>query len=134
MRVDQLVYSFTKTIGGVVAQVGDRIYGLELPQDVILPTIKILCLGDIGDLSHSGNSGRVEFRAQIDAYGPYTAAGYEIAAELAQELDGGFVGCDIVIGGVRLCAGQLVGRQRFTEIALDAYRVMSDYALEAHRI
>jgi len=70
MPVEQTLYDLLRQDAAVSAIVGDRIYPVRLPDEVMLPALVYLKASCIRYASHGGPSKLASSRFQLDCYSP----------------------------------------------------------------
>ncbi|HOX22841.1 MAG TPA: DUF3168 domain-containing protein [Elusimicrobiales bacterium] len=68
MTAEQILYDVLRQTAAVAALVGDRIYPVRLPDEVILPAMTYLKASCIRYASHGGPSRLSSARFQLDCY------------------------------------------------------------------
>lgn len=97
------LFTFLTSLPSIAALVGDRVYPRRLPQTADFPVIVYRRISTAGDLAHTGPSGILTPRIQLDVWAEDPDTADAVAEVLRRELDGyrGQMG-DVPVGMVRI--------------------------------
>lgn len=121
-------YAWLDAQAGVTAIVGDRIYPLRLPQEVVYPAIRFERDGDAESLDFAGQGGLHRTEIQLDALAETHAAAVDLAAAVRTALLN-FRGA---MGSTFVTHTQIETTFDTWEESLDVYRVSQAWTFSHH--
>ncbi len=113
MTIEQAILTALLADAGLIAVVGERIYPVLAPQDVVKPYIVFSKISAPRDHTHDGGSGLVNARFQFSCF----ATTYQVAKQVAGLIQAVLQGYSGTLGG----AGGVVVNGCFYEDETDLY-------------
>lgn len=114
------------TDGTITGLIGERCYGVLLPQDPTLPALVLTTISDSPDYTHQNASGLEETRFQIDSWAASLSGARALAAAVKSKLSG-FEGA---AGDETIDSAFLTNQQDLHDLELQAYRVTQDFEIQ----
>lgn len=129
MRPEDLIVARLKDVGAVTALVGQRVYGLNLPQKPTLPAVRVQLIDEPNEHHLRGRNDLTRARVQVDVY-VAEASGLYLANTIADAVDDAI---DAQIFSMGSPATSVTGCfRRMREVMFEAnelrlIRIMQDY-------